>query len=87
LDKVTVHDPSVLYALGGELVVKGPDGGQSSPVLKSFKDYLFTAFGPQAVVTEAHVSKLGSKTGWSYKKFTRRVGTLGRRLMAGGGSG
>jgi CO/xanthine dehydrogenase FAD-binding subunit len=87
LDKVTIHDPSVLYALGGELVVKGPDGGQSIPVLKSIKDYLFTAFGPQAVVTEVHVPSLGSKTGWSYKKFTRQVGTLGRRLAAGGGSG
>jgi CO/xanthine dehydrogenase FAD-binding subunit len=87
LDKVTVHDPSVLYALGGELVVKGPDGEHSIPVLKSIKDYPFTAFGPQAVVTEVHVPSLGSKTGWSYKKFTRQVGTLGRRLAAGGGSG
>ena len=84
---MTIHDPSVLYALGGELVVKGPDGGQSIPVLKSIKDYLFTAFGPQAVVTEVHVPSLGSKTGWSYKKFTRRVGTLGRRLVVGGESG
>jgi aerobic carbon-monoxide dehydrogenase medium subunit len=87
LDKVTINAPSVLCALGGELVVKGPDGEQTIPALKSFKDYLFTALGPQAVVTEVHVPKLGSKTSWPYKKFARRVGTLGRRLVAGGGSG
>jgi CO/xanthine dehydrogenase FAD-binding subunit len=68
-------------------VGKGPDGEQTIPVLQFFKHYLFTALGLQAVVTEVHVPKLGSKTGWTYKKFTRRVGTLGRRLVAGGGSG
>ena len=87
MDKETIHVPSVLCALGGELVVKGPSGEQTIPVLKSFKDYLYIALGPQAVVTEVHVPKLGSKTGWSYKKFTRRLGALGRRLVAGGGSG
>ena len=43
---MTINAPSVLCALGGELVVKGPDGGQSIAVLKSFKDCLFSPRSP-----------------------------------------
>ena len=64
--------PSVMCALGGELVVQGPDGERTVPALEFFKDYLFTDLEPQEVVTEVRVPKLGSNTGWSYKKFSRR---------------
>jgi carbon-monoxide dehydrogenase medium subunit len=64
--------PSVICALEGELVVKGPDGERTVPALEFFKDYLFTDLEPQEVVTEVRVPKLGSTTGWSYKKFSRR---------------
>ena len=82
-----MHVSSVLCALGGELEVKGPDGEQAILVLSLFKNYLLIALGPQAEVAEVQVPKLGSKSRWSYKEFTRRVGTLDRRLVAGGGSG
>jgi carbon-monoxide dehydrogenase medium subunit len=78
LDKVTINAPNVLYALEGELVAKGPDGEQSIPTLKFFKDYLLTTLDPQEVATKVRQPKLGSNTGWSYKKFARLVGTLGR---------
>jgi carbon-monoxide dehydrogenase medium subunit len=87
LDKVTINAPNVLYALEGGLVAKKPDGEQTIPALKFFKDYLLTTLDPQEVDTEVRVPKLVSNTGWSYKKFARRVGALGRRLVAGGGSG
>jgi carbon-monoxide dehydrogenase medium subunit len=64
--------PSVMCALEGELVVQGPDGERTVPALEFFKDYLFTDLEPQEVVTEVRVPKLGSNTGWSYKKFSRR---------------
>jgi carbon-monoxide dehydrogenase medium subunit len=75
LDKVTVRDPSTLYALEGELVVKGSDGEQTIPAREFFKEYLFAVFDPQEVVTEVcvprlehrfdlqHVRRLGRDTG------------------------
>jgi carbon-monoxide dehydrogenase medium subunit len=64
--------PSVMCALEGELVVKGPNGERTVKALDFFKDYLFTDLDPQEVVTEVRVPKLGRNTGWSYKKFSRR---------------
>ncbi len=83
---MTINAPNVLYALEGELVAKGPDAEQTIPALKFFKDYLLTTLDPQEVATEVRVPKLSSNTGWSYKNFARRVGALGKRLVAVGGS-
>lgn len=64
--------PSVITALEGEIVVKGPDGERMVSAADFFLDYLYTALEPQEVVTEVRVPKLGSNVGWSYKKFSRR---------------
>ena len=64
--------PSVMCALEGTLVIQGPDGERTVDALDFFKDYLFTDLEPQEIVTEVRVPKLGSNTGWSYKKFSRR---------------
>lgn len=64
--------PSVMCALEGTLVVQGPDGERTIPALEFFKDYFFTDLAEQEVITEVRVPKLGSNTGWSYKKFSRR---------------
>jgi len=64
--------PSVMCALEGEMVIKGPDGERTVKALDFFQDYLMTALGEQEVVTEVRVPKLGADTGWSYKKFSRR---------------
>ncbi|MDQ3284838.1 MAG: xanthine dehydrogenase family protein subunit M [Actinomycetota bacterium] len=64
--------PSVICALEGTMVVQGPDGERTVDALDFFKDYLFTDLEPQEIVTEVRVPKLGSNTGWSYKKFSRR---------------
>jgi aerobic carbon-monoxide dehydrogenase medium subunit len=64
--------PSVVSALEGEIVVKGPDGERTIPALDFFQDYLMTDLDEQEVITEVRVPKLGPNTGWSYKKFSRR---------------
>jgi len=64
--------PSVMCALEGEMMIKGPDGERTVKALDFFQDYLMTALGEQEVVTEVRVPKLGPDTGWSYKKFSRR---------------
>jgi carbon-monoxide dehydrogenase medium subunit len=64
--------PSVMCALEGEVVIKGPDGERTVGALDFFEDFLMTALEPQEVITEVRVPKLGSNTGWSYKKFSRR---------------
>ena len=64
--------PSVITALEGEVVVKGPDGERTIAAADFFLDWLYTALDEGEVVTEVRVPKLSSDTGWSYKKFSRR---------------
>ena len=64
--------PSVISALEGTLVVKGPDGERTVQAADFFVDFLMPDLGEQEVVTEVRVPKLGPNTGWSYKKFSRR---------------
>jgi carbon-monoxide dehydrogenase medium subunit len=65
--------PSALLALEGAFVIKGPDGERTVAAGDFFKDYLQTDLAPDEVLTEIRVPKLGSNTGWSYKKFNRRA--------------
>jgi aerobic carbon-monoxide dehydrogenase medium subunit len=64
--------PTVLVALDAELVVQGPNGGRTLAAGEFFRGIFETALGPQDVLTEIRVPKLGSR-GWSYMKFTRRA--------------
>jgi aerobic carbon-monoxide dehydrogenase medium subunit len=64
--------PTVLLALGAELVVQGADGERTVPAGEFFRGVFETALGPQDVLTEVRVPKLGP-SGWSYLKFTRRA--------------
>jgi len=64
--------PSVMCALEATLVIEGPDGERTVDALDFFKDYLMTDLEEQEVIKEVRVPKLGSNTGWSYKKFSRR---------------
>ena len=64
--------PAVLLALDAELVVHGPSGERMVPAGEFFRGVFETALGPQDVLTEIRVPKLGP-AGWSYLKFTRRA--------------
>ncbi len=61
-------------------MVKGPDGEQIIPALEFFKEYIFATLFPRGS-QEVRVLRLVS----SYKKFARRIGIVGRRLVPGGG--
>jgi aerobic carbon-monoxide dehydrogenase medium subunit len=65
--------PSALLALEGTFVIKGPGGERTVAAGDFFEDYLQTALAPDEVLTEIRVPKLGSNSGWSYKKFNRRA--------------
>ena len=65
--------PTVLLALDAGLVARGPDGERTIAAADFFTGFLETALGPQEVLTEIRVPKLGTWKGWSYVKFNRRA--------------
>ena len=64
--------PAVLTALDAEVVIRGPEGERTVPVGEFVTGVFDTVLGPQDVLTEIRVPKLGP-AGWSYVKFTRRA--------------
>ncbi len=65
--------PTVILALEGELVVRGPAGERTIPASAFFTGVFQTAVAPDEVLVEIRVPKLGSDTGWSYEKMSRRA--------------
>lgn len=64
--------PAVLTALDAEAVIRGPEGERTVPLGEFVTGVFDTVLGPQDVLTEIRVPKLGP-AGWSYLKFTRRA--------------
>jgi carbon-monoxide dehydrogenase medium subunit len=62
-----------MLALGSEFVITGPDGERTVEATEFFHGVFDSAIGPQEMLTEIRVPKLGAWTGWSYLKFTRRA--------------
>jgi aerobic carbon-monoxide dehydrogenase medium subunit len=65
--------PTVLVALDAEIAARGPEGERTFAAADFFHSLFETALGPQDVVTEIRVPKLGTSRGWSYLKFNRRA--------------
>ena len=65
--------PTVLLALEAGLAVRGPKGETTVPATEFFRGLLETALGPQDILTEIRIPKLGASRGWSYLKFNRRA--------------
>jgi aerobic carbon-monoxide dehydrogenase medium subunit len=65
--------PTVLLALDAELAIQGPGGERAVPASEFFTGTFETALGPQDVLREIRVPKLGDASVWSYVKFTRRA--------------
>ena len=65
--------PTVVLALGGELVVRGADGERTIPAAEFFTDVFRTALQPGELLVEVRVPKLASGAGWSYQKLRRRA--------------
>jgi aerobic carbon-monoxide dehydrogenase medium subunit len=64
--------PSVILALDGELVARGPAGDRSIPAMEFFTGVFETALGSDEMLVEIRVPKLGT-AGWSYTKMSRRA--------------
>jgi aerobic carbon-monoxide dehydrogenase medium subunit len=65
--------PAVMLALDAELVVKAKGGERVVPAAEFFTGVFQTAVGPDEMLAEIRVPKLGSSTGWSYVKMARRA--------------
>jgi carbon-monoxide dehydrogenase medium subunit len=65
--------PAVILALGAEMVVRGAGEERVVPASEFFPGVFQTALGPSELLTEIRVPKLGSTTGWSYTKMSRRA--------------
>ncbi|MHB1535889.1 MAG: FAD binding domain-containing protein [Acidimicrobiales bacterium] len=64
--------PAVCLALGATFTVVGPRGERKVAATDFFRGFLETALGPDEVLTEISVPKVG-EAGWSFQKFNRRA--------------
>ena len=64
--------PTVLLALDADLVVHGPGGDRTIPAREFWRGIFESALGPQDLLTEIRVPKLGG-AGWNYQKFHPRA--------------
>ena len=64
--------PTVILALHGELVARGPVGDRAIAAADFFTGVFQTALAPDELLVEIRVPKLGS-SGWSYMKMRRRA--------------
>jgi len=82
--------PTVLLALGAEMVVRGPDGNvRNVPASDFFKGLFEPDLATNEVLTEIRVPKTTDR-GWSYLKFHRRAqdwALVGVAALAQNGSG
>ncbi len=82
--------PGAVLALGATLVISGPGGTREVPAQDFFHGFLETAVGPDELLTEIRLPKMGG-AGWSFKKFNLRaqdwaiVGVAAVGAQAGGG--
>ena len=53
--------------------MRGPSGEATLPAADFFRGLWETAIGPQDVLMEIRIPKLGASRGWSYLKFNRRA--------------
>ena len=64
--------PSVMIAVGANLVARGPSGERAIPASEFFTGVFQTALAPDEMLVQIRVPKLGS-AGWSYTKMSRRA--------------
>ena len=63
--------PALALALDATFVVAGPGGRREVAASDFFVDYLQTALGPEDVLVEVKLPKLGGEWGYDYQKFNR----------------
>jgi aerobic carbon-monoxide dehydrogenase medium subunit len=65
--------PTVMLVLGAELRIRGRDAERVVPAAEFFTGVFQTEVAPGEMLVEIRVPKLGSATGWSYVKMSRRA--------------
>jgi carbon-monoxide dehydrogenase medium subunit len=65
--------PAVILALDAELVVRGSGGERTVAARDFFTGVFQTALGAAEMLVEIRVPKLGTASGWSYVKMSRRA--------------
>ena len=81
--------PTVCLALDAVMVAQGPNGERTIDAKDFFQGFFETALGPDEILTEIRVPKVGS-AGWSYLKFRQRSldwATVGVAAVVGSGNG
>lgn len=81
--------PSVVLALDGEIVARGPNGDRIIAAGHFFTGVFQTAVGPDELIVEVRVPRTGS-SGWSYTKMNRRAqdwATVAVAVVARNGDG
>ena len=63
--------PSVILALDGVLIARGPGGEREIAAADFFVDYLTSSLGPDEILTAIRIPKLGPGWGYRYEKFHR----------------
>jgi carbon-monoxide dehydrogenase medium subunit len=81
--------PTVCLALDAVMVAQGPNGERTIDAKDFFQGFFDTALGPDEILTEIRVPKVGS-AGWSYLKFHQRAldwATVGVAVVVGKSDG
>ena len=66
--------PAVLTALGGEVVVQGPQGRRTVKAGALFETYLTTTLAPEDLVVEVRLPAMPAGAGYAFEEFARRHG-------------
>ena len=64
--------PAAVLALGGTIVLRGPDGERQVPITDFYTGIFSTVKEPGELIVEVRVPRTGA-SGWAYEKFTRRA--------------
>lgn len=64
--------PSALLALGGSVIVSGPDGEREIAATDMFTGFLESSIEETELITEVRIPKFSGK-GWSFQKMNRRA--------------
>ena len=81
--------PTVCLALDAVMVAQGPNGERTIDAKDFFQGFFDTALGPDEILTEIRVPKVGN-AGWSYLKFHQRAldwATVGVAVVVGKSDG
>jgi carbon-monoxide dehydrogenase medium subunit len=65
---------SVMLAVRGEVVARGPDGERTIPIDEFFLGPFMTSLAPGEIVTEVHVPDPGESARGAYLKLERKIG-------------